>query len=74
MQVCEDDIECHSFEEIATEPATALTTSLENGVLVCKAQADPLVNLVVAEMNAFREVGALRRGVSRVLWCGVPQK
>jgi hypothetical protein len=52
-QVCEDDIECHSFEEIATEPATALT-SLENGVLVCKTQADPLVNLVIDDMNAFR--------------------
>jgi cytidine deaminase len=46
-QICEDDIEGHTYEEIATEPATALigTSNLDN----------PQVLLVVNEMNAFRK-------------------
>jgi hypothetical protein len=41
-KVCEDDIECHSFEEISVEPALAVE------------QTSSAVKLVVAEMEKFR--------------------
>ena len=50
MQVCEDDIECHSFEEIATEPAVKVD------------QTDSTVKLVVAEIIRFKEEFELIRG------------
>ena len=41
--MCEDDIECHSFEEIATEPAVKIH------------QTDSTVRLAVAELIKFKE-------------------
>jgi A distinct subfamily of CDD/CDA-like deaminases len=41
--VCEDDIECHSFEEIATEPAVKIH------------QTNSTVRLAVAELIKFKE-------------------
>lgn len=37
MQICEDDIECHSYEEIATAPAMRIADTVA---------ADPLVHAV----------------------------
>jgi len=45
-KICEDDIELHSYQEVDTEPAISLRESL----LV----PDPQVQLVVAEMAAYR--------------------
>ena len=45
IQICEDDIECHSFEEISTEPAIKIENT----------KKDPLVNAVVEEMAQFRK-------------------
>lgn len=44
-QICEDDIECHSYEEISTEPALKIENTRQ----------DPQVSAVLAEMQKFRE-------------------
>ena len=44
MKICEDDIECHSYEEISTEPAMKIENT----------QNDPMVHAVITEMAAFR--------------------
>jgi hypothetical protein len=44
LQICEDDIECHSYEEISTEPAIKIENTTH----------DPLVHAVIEEMSAFR--------------------
>ena len=46
MQICEDDVEWHTFEEIATEPAIALKGA--------ESQFDTQTKLVVNEMQKFR--------------------
>ena len=43
LQVCDDDIECHSFEEVATDPAVKID------------QTESTVRLVVAEIIRFKE-------------------
>ena len=43
LKVCEDDIDCHSFEEVATEPAVKAD------------QTESTVRLVIAEIIKFKE-------------------
>jgi hypothetical protein len=45
LQICEDDIECHSYEEISTEPAIKIENT----------KSDLLVHAVILEMAKFRE-------------------
>lgn len=45
LQICEDDIECHSYEEISTEPALRIEDTKD----------DEFVHAAIIEMAKFRQ-------------------